>query len=68
MHEYITSAAVIIPGKAAAFGTGALLASWLRVLPLSPPHNKVVLNVSCEGFHLDTMLLHLQALIDVFSP
>lgn len=29
MHEYITSAAVIIPGKASAFGTCALLPSWL---------------------------------------
>lgn len=29
MHEYITSAAVIIPGKATAFGTCALLPSWL---------------------------------------
>ena len=39
----------------------AFLAS---VLSLSLPHNKAGLNVSCGGFHLDKMLLHLQRIID----
>lgn len=67
MHEYITSAAVIIPGKATAFGTWALLPSWRLCSHCQLPHNKVSLNVSCEGFYLDKMLLHLQRIM-VISP
>lgn len=34
-------------------------------LSLSLPHNKAGLNVSCEGFNSDNMLLHLQRITDV---
>ncbi len=42
----------------------AFLAS---VFSLSLPHNKVGLRVSCEGFCLDNMFLHLQRIIDILQ-
>lgn len=60
MHEYITSAAVIILGKAKAFGTCALLPTWLMCTCCHCCTIKVSLNVCCEDFYLDKMLLQLQ--------
>lgn len=67
MHEYITSAAVIVPGMATAFGTRALVPLLASVFLLSLLHHKMAVSVSCEHFYWEEMPLHLQGLIDVAS-